>query len=76
MVAVIQLMVKFNNILQSNGLHLSQTAIDRIQRAPWDPHVRRALDATAQLREIVQPFAKDYASEHSRDTLPSWWTKE
>ena len=55
---------------------MAKTAIVRIQSAPWDPHVRHALEATAQLRGIVGPFAVDYASEHDRDTLPSWWTKE
>ena len=55
---------------------MAKTAIVRIQSAPWDPHVRHALEATAQLRGIVGPFAVDYASEHHRDTLPSWWTKE
>ena len=52
---------------------LARDAIERIQSAPWDPHVVRAMQATAQLRSLVEPFVSEFHSEHEADPLPPLW---
>jgi len=54
---------------------LARDAIERIQSAPWDPHVVRAMQATAQLRSLVEPFVSEFHSEHEADSLPPLWSE-
>ncbi len=49
--------------------------IERIQKDPWHPHVMQAMEATKDLRILLDPFLKDYNSEHVDDPLPSLWSR-
>jgi hypothetical protein len=52
---------------------LAKAAIARIQLKPWHPHVLEAMEATARLRAVIDPFIEQYASEIEGDVLPTLW---
>lgn len=52
---------------------LTAAAIQRAQTEPWWGPVEAAMAATRAIRDTIAPFAADYRSEHSDDTLPLFW---
>lgn len=54
-------------------VRLAAQAVARAQGLPWWPALSAAMQATADLRAVIDPFLDDYASEHADDPLPPWW---
>lgn len=51
----------------------ARVAWDRAQGEPWHAPLTEALAATRRLRDAVEPFLGDYASDQPDDALPLWW---
>jgi hypothetical protein len=54
---------------------IARQAVARAQGEPWWGPLSQAMAATRALRDLVDPFAADYRSEHEGDPLPLWWTR-
>ena len=58
---------------EAEVLRHAQKAIARADSEPFAEPLRQALEATARIRECVQPFLNSYATEIPDDNLPSMW---
>lgn len=57
---------------QDRSVALAILGLQRVDRAPWAPHVRNALAATAQVAHATASFVSKPASD---DAQPSLWTE-
>jgi hypothetical protein len=61
------------SLWEAEVVRLAAEAIERSQRAPWGAPLEGALVATAQIRDLLDPFLDHYATEVEGDALPSIW---
>ena len=54
----------------------TRLAVARARHAPWGQPLLDALHATRTLKQTVQPFLSDYASDEDVEALPSWWAAD
>ena len=52
---------------------MAKDAFERAQKDPFAEALQRSLQATAQIRDLIQPFLSYYQTEEVSDVLPSWW---
>lgn len=58
---------------EAHVVEVASAAIERIQQAPWHPHVLESIHATRRVRDLIDPFVEDYASVLEGDSLPLIW---
>jgi hypothetical protein len=54
---------------------LARVAVRRADGEPWKAPMHEALVATRRLREALDPFLVDYATDLENDPLPSLWER-
>jgi len=59
---------------EARVMELFQAARERVQQEPFWSALQSALVATARIRQTLQPFLDDYATEVEDDALPSLWS--
>ncbi len=52
---------------------LAREAVERSQGEPWQPHLDQALQATARIKDVLEPFLPGYVTDLPDDPLPSLW---
>ena len=78
----VSITIKFSESLQKipgddawedTVVDMAKKAFERAQNPPFAEVLQRSLRATAQMRELIQPFLSHYPPEEASDELSSWW---